>query len=382
MLLVGDIHIENRFKDKLLNQLKDKILSSKEKNVIFLGDYVYHFSYDRRAIVELFELFVLLAKEGKKLWIMSGNHDRIAEKFVFEEAAIFAQLSGFEQIRFVFEPQVAQIEDKKVLFLPFNHKIWLNRSIDFLSPYASLHKELRESENQNEKISAKLNEWLAQNMKGVDYVFHHFYVAGTKFPGQQAKFGFKDIALAPWTLDQSFKMFSGHLHWAFGYKNYFCTWSVWAVSFSEINEIKHIWELVGGELTAIPMDIRTIIQTSTDQIAVKFLNEFYQSWQENFLDEWSVVFPSEIALDFKNIYLFLEGKDIDDVPSELFEKFWTVKLKKYKINVEIPQFSNVDFEKMKVSFSAWKEMLKDYLKQKYPSDWEKYISQLKELKIL
>ncbi len=96
---------------------------------------------------------------------------------------------------------------------------------------------------------------------------------------------------------------------------------MWAVSFSEINEIKHIWELVGGELTAIPMDIRTIIQTSTDQIAVKFLNEFYQSWQENFLDEWSVVFPSEIALDFKNIYLFLEGKDIDDVPSELFEKF-------------------------------------------------------------
>ncbi len=379
---MGDIHIESRFKDRLLEELKSKILASGEQNVIFLGDYVYHFSYDRRALVELFEFFVSLAKEGKKLRIMSGNHDRIAEKFVFEEAAIFAQLSDFEQIKFVFEPQKTQIEGKQVLFLPFNHKIWTNKQLDFISNYASLHRQLWESSHPNEKVSAKLNEWLAQNMEGVDYLFHHFYVADTKFPDQQSKFWFKDVALASWTLEQPFKMFSGHLHGGFSFKNYFCSGSVWGVGFSEINEVKHIWEVADSTIKAIPLDIRTIVQTDQEDLNNEGLNKLYKHWQKNFQGDWSVAFPQKLELDFKNIYLFLEGKDIDEVPQEVFEKFGTVKLKKYKIDVQTPELTEVDFEKMKVSFGAWKEMLKDYLKQKYPSDWEKYISQLKELNIL
>jgi UDP-2,3-diacylglucosamine pyrophosphatase LpxH len=53
---------------------------------VFLGDYVYHFSYDRKALLHLFSIFIELASKGKKLYILAGNHDRISGHFVFEEA--------------------------------------------------------------------------------------------------------------------------------------------------------------------------------------------------------------------------------------------------------------------------------------------------------
>lgn len=50
-----------------------------------MGDFVYHFSYDRAALLELFELFLDLYREGRNLYILAGNHDRLGNTFVFEE---------------------------------------------------------------------------------------------------------------------------------------------------------------------------------------------------------------------------------------------------------------------------------------------------------
>ena len=87
MLLVGDLHINSRYQDKILTGLRD-IFSAypDEKTIIFFGDYVYHFAYDRNALLQLYKLFLELFDEGKHIYILAGNHDRLGNSFVFEEA--------------------------------------------------------------------------------------------------------------------------------------------------------------------------------------------------------------------------------------------------------------------------------------------------------
>jgi UDP-2,3-diacylglucosamine pyrophosphatase LpxH len=64
MLLIGDIHINTVHKEKILTSLRNFIASQpEEKNLIFLGDFVYHFSYDRNALLALYDLFFLFCKK-------------------------------------------------------------------------------------------------------------------------------------------------------------------------------------------------------------------------------------------------------------------------------------------------------------------------------
>ena len=84
MLLIGDIHITFKEKDRLLNMLKEQILAHpEEKNLLFLGDYVYSFGYDRASLLALYEFFLSLYAEGKNVYVLSGNHDWIKDTFVF-----------------------------------------------------------------------------------------------------------------------------------------------------------------------------------------------------------------------------------------------------------------------------------------------------------
>ena len=78
MLLIGDIHITSKYKDKLISELQSFVdQNPDEKNIVFLGDYVYHFSYDRGALLGLFSFFVNLFESGKQVYILAGNHDRL-----------------------------------------------------------------------------------------------------------------------------------------------------------------------------------------------------------------------------------------------------------------------------------------------------------------
>lgn len=93
MLLIGDIHITTKYTDAILETIRNFIdKNQEEKNIIFLGDYMYMFSYDRKALSELFDLFLSLWKEGKNVYILAGNHDRIGQQFVYAEGKKIADL--------------------------------------------------------------------------------------------------------------------------------------------------------------------------------------------------------------------------------------------------------------------------------------------------
>ena len=62
MLFVGDIHIHPRYGTMTLDTIREYIAQfPDEKNIIFLGDYVYHFSYHRPSLLALLDLFIELA---------------------------------------------------------------------------------------------------------------------------------------------------------------------------------------------------------------------------------------------------------------------------------------------------------------------------------
>jgi len=64
MLLFGDLHINSRVADRVVDCMKDWISkNSDEQNLIFFGDYVYHFSYDREALLKLYSFFLELYQE-------------------------------------------------------------------------------------------------------------------------------------------------------------------------------------------------------------------------------------------------------------------------------------------------------------------------------
>ena len=87
MLLIWDIHINTRYQDKILTELSTVFSAyPDEKNIVFFGDYVYHFAYDRNALLELYNMFLDLFTQGKNVYVLSGNHDRLGSSFVFEEA--------------------------------------------------------------------------------------------------------------------------------------------------------------------------------------------------------------------------------------------------------------------------------------------------------
>ncbi|HBB04870.1 TPA: hypothetical protein DCZ39_08565 [Patescibacteria group bacterium] len=81
------MHINTRYQEKILGELRT-IFSAypDEKTIVFFGDYVYHFAYDRNALLHLYNLFLELFEQGKNVYIVAGNHDRLGSSFVFEEA--------------------------------------------------------------------------------------------------------------------------------------------------------------------------------------------------------------------------------------------------------------------------------------------------------
>ena len=87
MLLFGDLHINSRICDRVIDAINLWVNQNPdERNLIFLWDYVYHFSYDREALLRLYTLFLDLYKEWKNVYILAWNHDWLGNTFVFEEA--------------------------------------------------------------------------------------------------------------------------------------------------------------------------------------------------------------------------------------------------------------------------------------------------------
>ena len=402
MLLIWDIHLSAKIKDKVLKQLKDFISSKpEENNIVFLWDYVYHFSYDRTALLELFQLFLELYKQWKTLYILSWNHDWLWENFVFEEwKKVFDLLQEWTwSIHFITKPRLTHIDWEKILFLPF----CLNLKEDEYEEYQDwknmFTETLLESKDKNEVFSWKVNQlvnWFIKKEWKLT-IIHHYYTNKQKFPWYRSLFSYRDIALSEQLLDNpDITLISWHLHAPFVYKNYLCTWSVRPTSSLESNQLKWCFTYSNNKFSFYAsqpihyIETENIWATNEEQ-----LNSIYRQYTQNLksifegsnsikLEEFQV--PD---LSINDISLTLKVKNLDyDKIDEVLDPSLREKLTDFRLKKDSSQMNDLleklwkpDEEKLQ-SFWWWQELLKDYLKNKFPDDYASYESILRDLKVI
>jgi len=419
MLLFGDLHINSRIWDRVIETMKYWISqNSDEKNLIFLWDYVYHFSYDREALLKLYTLFLDLYKSGKNVYILAWNHDWLGNTFVFEEAKrtyeiirnVFDNWESSGKIEFITEPKVDNIEWEDILFLPYclelDGELWsLDSSLrsewhDTIEIENTV-KTLSKSQNKNEKFSAELNDLLLKYYQkyGKLTVIHHYYTEWVNFPWQRWRFYFNDVALSHLFCELEWlKLISGHLHQGFAYKNYFCTWSVWNTSPLEVNQAKMLFKYSDWKMSGKMFFVNPYFQMKDiadgQKVDGAFLQEFTNGIIKDNIKNYenqgrNVQIDSNYELKNKDISLSLTVWDVnyDDmysyVDEQVFKQLKDVKLKKnYAKTEDIFEKMDIEWKNLTSWFSDWKGLLKDYLHNKYPDEYEKYLDFLRKEKII
>lgn len=404
--------------------MKDWISQNQdEQNLIFLWDYVYHFSYDREALLKLYSFFLELYQEWKNVYILAWNHDWLGNTFVFEEAKrtydiiknVFHWDENGGKIEFITEPKVENIEWDDVLFLPYcleiidvissDNEKSINDKVDF-SPTVRNDLEntvntLSKSQNKNEKFSAELNKLLLKYYQkyGKLTVIHHYYTEWVNFPWQRWRFYFNDIALSHLFCELEWlKLISGHLHQWFAYKNYFCTWSVRNTSPLEVNQAKMLfkysdWKMFGKMFFVNPyFQVKNIEEWTKvdDNFLESFKKEVIQENIKNYENQWrDVEINSDYDMKNKDISVSLSvwNMNYEDMYSyideDLFKQLKDVKLKKvYEQTDDLFEKMDIEWKNLTSWFADWKGLLKDYLKVKYPNEYEKYLDFLKKENIL
>ena len=404
MLLIWDIHINSKIKTDLLFTLREFVQAhSEEKNLIFLWDFVYHFSYDRSALLSLFEWFLELYAQGRSLYILAGNHDWLGNSFVFEEGKrvfdLLESSSSAGKLNFITEPMLTEIEGEKILFLPFCLDIDENKYPEYQLGSSLLTEALLQSKDKNEVFSGKINQllnWYIKQEKKLT-IIHHYYTNKQQFPWYLSSFSFKDIALSEQLLDNpDIKLISGHLHAPFGFKNYFCAGSVWATSPLEMNQVKGLWTWRDGQLWFFEQQVNSYFQIEQSRPVVAqdvekiheecldFLKKQFEN--QNFFPLWTF---EKQALNLKKTTLNLKVEQLnyDQVNSviddQLREQLADFRLKKStkKVNDLLEKLETPDKDSL-LTFGWWKELLRDFLNKQYPEEYAAYEKTLKELKIL
>lgn len=405
MLFIGDMHCTSKIIDRLVETVRLYIAShSDEETVIFLGDFVYHFSYDRRALAKCFELFVELYKQGKQVYVLAGNHDWIAGQFVFQEGKVLSELWVNNQHKgklvFITEPMIETIEEQQILFLPF---FLLEEQDDKSRQFSTLFV----SSSIQEQRSARVNEYLLQTVdewkKSVSderklLICHHRYFNNTIFPWQAARFSFRSPALSEHFLDDSRLMFiSGHLHKPFVHKNYCCCGSVRSTSPLEVNQMKYLWQRNSTKITATPIRVNPYIQIqhTGGPYEQETLNDALITIQEDAHadlqgENWSVSVTDALQeLDYAWLSLIItyeQGSDdilakyvTDELAEQLREV--TVKQKQRLMHELLANLTDASLDLDK-SIADRQGLLKAYLERKYGDDHESYLHVLQNLQIV
>lgn len=414
MLLIGDIHINTRYHEKILTELRT-IFSKQadEKNIVFLWDYVYHFAYDRNALLQLYKLFLELFSEGKNVYILAGNHDRLGNSFVFEEAQKafetiindrLEMINWIGKIQFITKPKIEEIEWEKILFLPFflaseHEEITYTPKNEKLKAISDFSTLLEKSNHKHEAFSGYINKFLTEQIdKNPNLtIIHHYYINGTAFPGQKSKFNYKDVALNEHFLDlPDCKFISGHLHQGFTYKNYFCLGSVRSTSPLEINQNKYIfhYNTNNKEITALPIQVnpqiliqnKEIITETILQEEIQKINEANKSYFSS--EQRNILFNQEESVPTKNIALTVQVKHIDyDKIDEVIDPELRKTCKDLRLKKQTESLDSL-LSSFKVSsdqlsgFSDRKNILQEYMQKKFGTEYPKYEKILKELKLL
>lgn len=402
MLLIWDIHITQRSKDKIISWIKNFVSQNPdEKNIIFLWDYVYHFSYDRTSILELYNLFLEFFENWKHVYILAWNYDRLWTSFIYQEAQkafdIINNLSKQNEgkLTFITKPIIENIEDQNLLFFPF---ILDSHEINYTNP---LFEELAKSTNKNEQVSWYINQTLENFIeKNKDLtIIHHYYINNTVFPWQRSRFSYKDIALSEGFLkNNTIRLISWHLHQWFIKDNYLCTWSIWSTNSLEINQNKFLFKYntTNQEITANFININPyILIESTEKIDKNTLkikiDEIIQDNKNNFEknDLWKIKFENNNPENIENISLSIKVQDINYekmenyIDSALMTEIKDIKLKKNLQSVwELLKDFSISTDNLKIWFTDRKTILQEYIKNKFWSDYIHYDKILKELKLI
>lgn len=414
MLLIGDMHMTSSKWERVLEEIRLFVSRyPQEQEVIFMGDYVYHFSYDRKALLKLFNFFVELCTQGKSVHVLAGNHDWIADHFVFEEAQKTLQLItslGEMKGRLLFytEPQFQHIDGQECLIFPFFHPSFQQRNPIEIQKFA----ELAVSTHHQEQYAAYANEYLQHTIdqrkrehpEGKLVVFHHRYIANTTFPGVRWTFAYKSPALSPHRLDdERIRLISGHIHTPFVLKNYLCVGSSRHTSPLESNEQKRWCVYTAQEdlleitpITAFPYIVYTVPpsgeKASLGQQQIQEYMEAITKQKRNDLEGWVYTIRLQEALEAirrpeVTVTLQWEKLTYQDLHSlvdeELFTKLGDIKVKQLaKNDVQLQELLQVGGEELQRRLSSWKELLQSYIAQKYGTQAEAYMDLLHQLKII
>ena len=413
MLLIWDIHANARHINAILDNMKSFVAKfSDEKNVIFLWDYMYMFSYDRQALGDLFDFFLQLWEEWKNVYILTGNHDWLNQHFVYHEGKKVADILNKKtdnKIHFITEPEVQTIEWKEILFMPYN-KAFLGQYKDQCTMYnvqwildnwtsyidnctliSSDTLPLLNSNNYNEQLSGALNHYLLQNYKPGMTLIHHYYTANIAFPGQQAKFDYKDISLHPWRTKYADKIISGHLHKAFVHENYLCAWSVRSTTSGERNQSKFLWkrDTKNNTYEAYEIVINPYISVEWwENLTIDTLQTHITTVQKEHTTLLPNIHVQHIPYSLEKTSLILYSnntvQDIENIIDPwLKTSLGDIQLKQVSSNhKDMTELLDITQYNIKESLLDWKELVKKYLMSRYWEESEKYRTLLSELNIL
>ncbi|NOZ44608.1 MAG: hypothetical protein GXP45_05735 [bacterium] len=280
----------------------------------------------------------------------------------------------------------------------------------------SLHlqiKELQESASKNKQISAQINSLLESYLIENPHitVIHHYYFNKIKFPGQRARFYFKDIALSEYFLEsKEAKFISGHIHQGFIYQNYLCLGSVRSSSSLEYNQLKvlAIYHPETKKISLYQQNINPYLliekkdtteslfeeesrRSRIDKVQLQKHNDaIVEQTALNFQSDnsWESELITQKITDRRSVHVSVQVQDLDyskideyidpDLRAELSE----VRLKKQQEVSELLEEFDIASKNLTSSFADRKSLLKAYLHQKFPDEFEAYQEILREEKIL
>ncbi len=401
MLFIGDIHIHPRLGEWLLASVREYIKQhDDDQHIVFLGDFVYHFSYHRPSLLALFDLFLELAQSKKHVYVLAGNHDRLGQHFVYSETEKFLKQLQHEFLHLITSPEVHAIEGSEFLFLPYI----LNRSryTPLKKSYPDRIPELRatqESNNDNERESYLLNAYLQDQIDEHRNltIIHHYYIAKTKFPGIKSQFFYKDKAISPHFLDvQHISLVSWHIHHPFAYKNYLCLGASWSTSPLETNILNYFGQYDTASskrtLTQTALNPYLSITSTTKQLSQQLLQDHWTSLQEQSQESFA---SDHFSLEYNHCALPVERSMVTfyshDASYEKIDDFIDPQLRRVLRDVKIkimPLAMDKALQELVESGSDFgstrqnrKQLLHDYLDTKFGERKKEYLKILDNLEI-
>lgn len=406
MLLIWDIHIHPRYSDLTIDMLRTYITNyDKETHIIFMWDYVYHFSYHKTSLLALLDFFLELTWKGKIVYILAWNHDWLWQHFVYAEAEkILKHNWNNTNIYFITKPSSYIIDNENIVFLPYI----INRSeYELETPLENLPLDIevcKDSKNGNIQSSYILNSYLfymvnkerTDNKNKKITIIHHYYTANIKFPWIKTQFWYKDIALSPYRLDQeNLYIISWHIHHSFSYKNYLCLWAIWSTSPLENNQIQYLFSYSKWSLIATQIAINPYINIKLEENEIVTNELIEETWQhiqkqsyENFISNSYPITYKNCKLPIERTILTIISNTIwyenlkEHIKPEIENNISEIKIKQnlWAIDTIIEDLIDIN-QDFSSSWSDWKILLDTYIERKF---WEKkqiYIDTLKELKI-